>query len=210
MLADKLTVEIVSEYTADLMVYADARLITKPDVKSLLDFGETTPQLTEVTNKIFWVTKKLGIDDPREFIETAAISIPLPNRRFIYVPWEVGSTTDFSLAKQVEIIAHEATHTTRSALFNDWIKEYIISFSQRCTEERIAYQASLEVFYLLHGRLPSFKSIMAYDNRYFLRPTDERVLIAGLTAVAPAINQGDRATTIGKWSARWFADKGLR
>jgi len=205
MIANKLTPELVREYHGDLLTFVEARLITPEDLD-----GKVAEPLLDFLDE-------LEIVNVNEFLETTAVTVPFsfplgetpPVERevFIYLPWEPGETKNFSLASQVEVLSHEGQHAVRSSNNIHWLTEYVKSFVFRTQEERIAFQTSLEMCKLLHGKIPPLKRLAGNLTKYFLRPTDEEVLIAGLAAVIPPIEQGCQATEIGKWAAQWFGER---
>lgn len=214
MLSKKLTPKLVREYHHDLLIHVGANAIYKCTFDVLLDNYGSFDKLDGIAGKVAELLKNLGVPDPKEFLATTAVTIPIGfgkiDRTVIYVPWDPGETDGgFSLSKQVGVLAHEAQHAIRANKDPKWLAQYLTSFTSRCEEERKAFQTSLEMHWLLYGRLPTLRGLTANADRYFLRPKDKEVLIAGLSAVIRPIEEGDRSTPIGKWAAQWFRDKGL-
>jgi hypothetical protein len=211
-LAQKLTPELVRDYHGALLDHVDAELVTIKDVEHGLTFLKGVKDLTAVggvLGTIFKLLEQFEIFDPMEFLRSTALAIPIgfAEKTFVYVPWIPGNTQKYSLATQVEILSHEVAHVVRANDSPNWLGEYLLSFAARTREERKAFQTSLEICFLLHGNVESVPDVIGNLTSYFLRPTDEKVLIAGLDAVLRPIREGDRSTPIGKWAANWFKEK---
>jgi hypothetical protein len=208
--ADKLTPKLVNEYHFNLLTHIDAELLTIENVDHALDLIPSAKKFSDaggIVGKLFELLERFEIAHPMEFIATTAITLPLGfvKRTFIYVPWVPGDISYFSLQAQVEVLSHEAAHACR--ITAEWLGKYLTSFAFRTREERKAFQTSLELHFLLHGTVPSPDKFADVLTRYFLRPTDLDVLIAGLKAIMQPIREGDRSTPVGQWAAKWFKEK---
>lgn len=206
-IANKLTPKLVREYHLDVLEHVDADLLTIEDVSGVIKGLETLENIAPGPVKVLLeMLEAFDIFDPVEFLKTTAVTVPI-GQTYIYIPWVPGETKTFSLASQVEILSHEGEHVLRSNEDERWLKKYLLKFSKRCEEERKAFQVSFEVFYLLYGFVPEIKDMTGDLAPYFLRPTDEKVLWAGLEAVRAPTASGARATRMGKFAARWLNER---
>lgn len=210
MIADKLTPELVRKFHEDLLVEVDAELITIEDMRAviaLIKTGKNVANISGAVGEVLHLLNQFEIFDVVGFLESTAVTVPLKNKRYIYVPWIPGDPKNCSLPSQVEVLCHEAQHMIRANQNENWLIWYLASFATRCTEERIAFQTSLELCQLLHGKLPLLQRLVGNMDKYFLRPTDEEVLIAGLAANVQPIEQGGVATEMGKFAKAWFGER---
>ena len=210
-IADKLTSEMVQEYHRDVLTHVNASLITIEDMQPLIDGLETLENLAPgPVRAVLELLKRFEIVDVVDFLKTTAIILPMKKGTFVYVPWVpgvLGGSESWALAVQVEIISHEGARVLQSNEDPNWLRDYLLKFAKRCYAERKAFQTSSEVFFLMHGFLPSVKETTGNLAPYFLRPTDGRVLRAGLEAVREPIENGFRSTPMGKFAAKWFGER---
>jgi hypothetical protein len=208
-IANQLTPELVREYHGDVLAEVNASLITCEDMDPFIKGVETLQAMAPGPVKmIIELLDRFEIFDAVEFLKTTAVTMPTKRLgTFIYIPWVPGDNSSFGLASQAEIISHEGQHVVQANKDPDWLKNYILKFAKRCEAERKAFQTSMEVFVLMHGYLPEIKHMTGSLAPYFLRPTDEEVLWAGLEAIRAPTASGARATEMGKFAARWFRER---
>lgn len=213
MIADKLTKEIVQDYHVDLTKYLDVDLVTWNDIKeavALLEAGKTTiEKITGPVEPLMSLLKEFEIFDPFDFVRNTAVTVPIrwTKRTFIYVPWVPGDKESLSFVNQIATLGHEGQHVIQSRKEDDWLRDYLISFTARTRAEKEAFLTLTEIRFLLCEELLNLDQLIRKLNKYFLRPTDEKVLIAALEANRIPVEQGDRVTEIGKWTAAWFKER---
>lgn len=205
---DKLTPEIVRDYHSAMCAEVGATLLTLKELQpviNLLDAGSPVGGPPIPIQRILYFLDTLGVVDPVEFLKTTAVTLPLDGEpTLIYVPWTPGRG---DLAQQCETLAHECQHAVQSRLDHEWLRQYLTAPAYRGRAERPAFLAGLEVRFWLYGIVPNAQEYVGDLSRYFLRPTDEKVLITSLQRCIPPVLEGARATTSGKFAVDWLDDR---
>ncbi len=211
----KLNKQLIVGYHEAMATQFNADLLTLGDVGpylKALEMGSTiaknlapAPVLTMLDAFDY-----LGLNiNPVEFLRTTAITAPPDITRgkpLIYVPWTPGVGTPHELAQQCEILAHECQHVVQIHEDPDWLRRYIAEFTYRTKAEKGAFHTNMELRFKLHGVSPGPGILVGNLTKYFLRPTDHKVLIAGLEQFVIPVSEGALATTAGKFAVGWLDD----
>jgi hypothetical protein len=111
----------------------------------------------------------MGIVDKDEFLHRYATTLG----HTIYLPFEVGETSDWTLLEQLAVCAHEHVHV-RQFHKNDFITHYCLSSAKRALYEAEAYRATMEVYHWATGTCPSPKNIANVLKDYMCNKDDIR------------------------------------
>lgn len=129
--------------------------------------------------------------------------------RNIYTPFIPGncvSTAD--CISQIAICVHEHVHVRQ---FKDpaYAAEYLGSSSKRALHEAEAYRASMEMLYLLSGRMPRADVLAAKLKNYACTSADVEVVRVYLRKAAIVVRGGGLVTPESIVAKKWLMNKGL-
>jgi hypothetical protein len=229
----KLTEQIVIDYHQAIADRVDAMLLDLSDLRNaetIVNLGSSLVDLP--LQDVFAKLSSLQLD-PLQFLKNTSIALPLPLGSYIYVNHIPGMTTKGSqvnelvrqiilanytpgrvvegqrveeLVRQIIVVTHEAQHAYDAIHTEDWLANYLSSFSFRTDAETRGYYAGTTMFAALHRRAPRVSEVLPGNlDMYLIRPTDKRVLKTGLSALmAPLHENGSSSSPMGLWGIGWL------
>jgi hypothetical protein len=152
----------------------------------------------------------MGIMDDEEFMKRYAVSFvdPLLDRRFVWIPWEIGQGSQAALRMQCEVLAHEAGHIVRAVQMGPrWGPKYLLSKSFRGHEEAQAMRPQMEMHFYLTGKRSDTARLANGLKNYRVRSRDIRVMKIELDIIQASILRGRVGSLAGKNGIRYLKRK---
>jgi hypothetical protein len=184
--------------------------LTPELVKDCWKFFETrhgTRHVNKYDLSMALLVKWMGIKSLSRFFDKYAFILG----RKIYVPFEVGSEDNRSLVSQVMICCHEHQHRIQAVKAGQkkFAVNYVTSSAKRAKYEIDAYSVSMEVYYLLTGRMLLIKPIIdSLRDSYLLSENDLLHVRSSLSFTARLIEKGGVIRQASKDLIDWMKEYG--
>lgn len=154
-----------------------------------------------------WFLDKIGIQDKDTFLNSFTTTIG----KTIYIPFEIGSSDNYTLWDQITVCVHELVHIQQ---YKDAPVEFSVGYvtdrSSRAEYEAQAYATGLELNYWRYGRLYNIPERMKTLFSYGLDQKHVDYAAEYLESIGETIVQGASVNEVAAWALTWLEKEGLQ